>query len=81
MAAGNGEVFVIVSTAFTGRVKFPLTLSFEESVTVTLNETVVTPLGGVPDRKPAAVKLSQEGRPVADQVYPPLPPEAVKLSE
>jgi hypothetical protein len=41
----------------------------------------VVPAGGVPDRNPAAESVSQVGNPLVDQVYSPLPPEAVKVSE
>jgi hypothetical protein len=81
VAKGKGEVVVITGGAFTGSVNIPLIVFSDESVTVAEKETEVTPVGGIPDRKPAAVSDSQVGKPVADQVYPPLPPDAVKLSE
>jgi hypothetical protein len=81
VAGGNGDVLLIVSAEFTGSVKLPDAVALDESVTVTGKDTEVTPVGGVPERKPAALSDSQVGNPVAAQVYPPLPPEAVKLSE
>jgi hypothetical protein len=72
----------MVSAVLTGSVKLPCAVLFNESVTLTGKETVVTPAGGVPDRNPAAVRLSQDGNPVATHVYPlPLPPDAVKFAE
>jgi hypothetical protein len=81
VAGGNGDVLLIVSAEFTGSVKLPDAVALDESVTVTEKETDVTPAGGVPERKPAALSVSHVGNPVAAQVYPPLPPDAVKLSE
>ncbi len=80
VADGKGDVLLMVSAEFTGSVKLPLAVWVDESVTVTVKEAAVAPLGGVPDKKPAADKFNQEGNPVADQVYPPLPPDAVKLA-
>lgn len=79
-ATGRGEVVVITRGAFTGSVKLPVAMFAEESVTVTGKETDVAPGGGVPERTPAALNISQDGNPEADQVYPPVPPEAVKVS-
>ena len=70
-----------VSAVFTGRVNVAVAVFAEESVTVTENVTDETPAGGVPERYPAALNVSHEGNPVAAQVYPPLPPEAAKVSE
>jgi hypothetical protein len=80
VAAGKGEVLLIVNVAFTGSVKLPVAVLEDESVTVTEKVAEVVPAGGVPVRNPAAVNINQDGNPVADHVYPPLPPLAVKLS-
>jgi hypothetical protein len=61
-------VLLIVSAALTGRVNISLVVSFDESVTVTEKVADVAPAGGVPDKKPAAVSVSQEGKAVADHV-------------
>jgi hypothetical protein len=80
--AGSGDVLLMVTAAFTGNVKLPCAVLLNESVTVTEKETDVVPEGGVPDRNPAAVRLSHDGSPVAIQLYPmPLPPEASKFAE
>jgi hypothetical protein len=68
VAADRGDVLLIVSAALMGSVKLPVVVSCDESVTVTEKETEVAPAGGVPDRKPAALSVSQAGNPVADQV-------------
>lgn len=72
---------LMVRAALTGRVKLPVAVSCDESVTVTEKVIEVAPVGGVPDKSPAALNVIQEGNPVADQVYPPVPPDAIKLAE
>lgn len=81
VAAGSGEVLLMVRDALIGRVKLAVTLISKESLTVTEKLMDVVPAGGVPDRNPAAESVSQVGNPLVDQVYSPLPPEAVKVSE
>jgi hypothetical protein len=76
VAPGSGEVFPIVSAAFTGRVKVPAFELLSESVTVTEMDAAPES-GGVPVRKPLAVSVSQLGKEVAVQVYMPVPPEAL----
>jgi hypothetical protein len=72
----------MVTAAFTGSVKLPCAVLLNESVTVTGKETGIVPAGGVPERNPAAVRLSHDGNPVAAQTYPlPLPPDAEKFAE
>jgi hypothetical protein len=61
-------------------VNVPDVVSFKESVKVTVNDTDGTPAGGVPVRNPAELSVSHDGNPEADHTYPPLPPDAVKLS-
>ncbi len=58
----------MVRAALTGSVNVPLAAFCEESVTVTGKETELTPLGGIPDRKPAALSVNHDGKPVAAQV-------------
>ena len=63
-------------TRFTGTVKSAFVEALLLSVTVTVKLEFTAVAGGVPVRAPAALKLSHEGRPVADQAYPPEPPAA-----
>src|SRR5580700_3318868 len=48
---------------------------------MTLNVTATAPGGGVPPKTPAGDMVSHCGSPVALQVYPPDPPDAVNWSE
>jgi hypothetical protein len=65
VAAGSGEVVVMVSAGFTGSVKGPVLTPPTLSVTLTLKVTGPD-VGGIPVRTPAALRVSQPGRPDAD---------------
>ena len=73
---GNGEVVVIARV--TGRAKVPDVELLLLSVTVTEKVESSAVRGGVPVKAPAVLRVSHVGKPVADQVYPPAPPEAAK---
>jgi hypothetical protein len=85
VAAGSGEAVDIASgvipwVGFTGNTNVVVIVVFAESVAVTLKTTgPVT--GGVPVSKPPVLKDNQVGRPVAVQVYGPVPPVAANCSE
>jgi hypothetical protein len=66
VAAGNGDVVTIVRV--TGTVKEPVAETLSLSVTLTVKLAVTADDGAVPVRAPAEVKVSQLGKPVADQV-------------
>jgi hypothetical protein len=66
VAVGSGEVVVIVRV--TGTVKEPVAETLALSVTFTVKLALTADDGGVPIKAPAEVKVSQLGRPVADQV-------------
>lgn len=70
----------MVRAASTGSVNIMLAVLLEESVTLAVKVTGLA-AGGVPLRAPAALNVSQLGRPVADQIYPPVPPDAVNVLE
>lgn len=71
----GSEVVVIRRAAFTGSVKVALALFCVESLTVAVTENdPVDP--GVPEIWPSVLRLSPCGSPDADQLYPPLPPDA-----
>lgn len=79
VAAGNGDVLVIVRAAFTGKVNIFIRVLLRESVTVTLKVMGVA-VAALPIKTPAELTENVLGRPVADHVYTPEPPEAVKVS-
>ncbi len=79
VATGSAAV-PIDMLPFTGRVNGAVTLWLPESVTVTWKLAEGAPAGAVPLRYPAVVRVSQEGRPAAIQVYPGLPPDALKFA-
>ena len=66
---------MIVSAAFTGSVKAWLTELFRLTLKVTGPE-----VGGVPVSRPAEDRVSQAGRPVADQLYVPVPPDPANVN-
>jgi hypothetical protein len=71
---------VIVKVELTGKVNvFETPVPFE-SITVAVKVTVPA-LGGVPVSKPPELRLNPEGNPVADQTYPPLPPDTESCCE
>jgi hypothetical protein len=68
----------MLSVLFTGNVNIWVSVLAEESWTVT--EKVTGPDAvGVPVKAPPLARFSQLGRPVAVNVYPPVPPVAVKV--
>ena len=69
----------MVITRVTGKVKGKLAVLLPLSVTFTVKVESIAVRSGVPDKTPAVVRLSQAGRPVADQLYPPAPPEAANV--
>jgi hypothetical protein len=77
VAAGSGEVVVIVRV--TGTVKEALTETSALSVTLAVKLALTADDGGVPLKSPAEFKVSHDGKPVADQVLPPVPPPAVSV--
>jgi hypothetical protein len=66
VAAGSGEVVVIVRV--TGTVNEPVAEALALSVTLAVKLALTADDGGVPIKAPAEVKVSHDGRPVADQV-------------
>ena len=80
VAVGSGEVVVITKGGFRDKVKAALWVALELSVTVTVKEALPA-AGGVPVKTPAALRVSQLGKPVADHVYTPLPPVAANVME
>jgi len=75
---------VIAAAWLTVSVNWPEVVDFAppalESVTVTVKLNVpALPAGGVPERIPAALMESQEGRPVALQLSAPEPPVAANV--
>jgi hypothetical protein len=78
VAVGSGEVVVIARV--TGKVKVAEVELLALSLTVTLNVESTDDDVGVPVNTPPALRLSQVGRPVADQVYgEPAPPVAANV--
>jgi hypothetical protein len=69
----------MVRTAFTGSVNISVRVLFRVSVTVTLKVIGVAALG-VPVSTPTELSENPSGRPVADHVYMPEPPDAVNVS-
>src|ERR1700722_9205979 len=70
----SGEFVVMASgETFTGSVKAAETVVPLLSLTVTLKFTGPG-AGGVPVKTPVELRLSHDGKPVADHVYPPAPP-------
>jgi putative effector of murein hydrolase len=69
----------VVIARVTGTVKEPEAELLPLSVTFTVNVASTTFVGAVPDRTPAVVMVSHVGKPVADQLYPPAPPEAANV--
>jgi hypothetical protein len=76
----SGEVFVMVSAAFDVKVKLLVAVFARLSVTVTGKVTLPEP-GGVPARRPPELSVNHPGNPVADQLFPPTPPEAANWRE
>jgi hypothetical protein len=66
VAAGSGEVVVIVRV--TGTVNEPVTEALALSVTLAVKVTSTADDGGTPIKVPAELKVSHDGKPVADQV-------------
>jgi hypothetical protein len=66
VAVGSGEVVVIVSV--TGTVNEPVAETLALSVTLAVKLALTADDGGVPFKTPAEVKVSHDGKPVADQV-------------
>jgi hypothetical protein len=67
VAAGNGDVVTIVRV--TGTVKEPVAETLALSVTFTVKVALTADDGsGPPVKAPAELRVSQLGRPVADQV-------------
>ena len=82
VAAGIAGGVTIVSADSTTNVKSLLLVSLALSVTVSA-KVYVPALGGVELvlRVPLGSRVSQPGRQVEDQVYPPVPPVAIKVYE
>jgi hypothetical protein len=73
--AGERDVVVINKAGVTVSVRLAVAVFCEESLTVTA--TVYDPTApGVPEIWPAVLTLNPCGSPAADQLYPPVPPEA-----
>ena len=72
---------VVVIASGTGFTATEVVAVFERPLlSVTFTVKVKFPsAGGVPAAIPFALRVSQEGRPVADQVNPPAPPVAAKV--
>jgi hypothetical protein len=66
VAAGNGEVVTIVRV--TGTVNEPVAETLVLSVTLTVKVVLTADDGGSPAKVPTELKVSHDGRPVADQV-------------
>jgi len=69
----------VVIVSVTGTVNVPLTETLALSVTFAVKVALTADDGGVPLRTPADVKVSHDGKPVADQVLPPVPPPAASV--
>jgi hypothetical protein len=67
---------VVVIARVTGTLKDPEVVLLLLSVTVTVKVESTAARGGVPVNTPAVLIPSQAGKSVADQLYPPAPPEA-----
>jgi hypothetical protein len=80
VADASGEVVPMVRAAFTGKVKLPVAVLLNVSVTVAENVTGPA-VGGVPLRNPPDVSINQLGRFEEVQVYDPEPPEAANCCE
>jgi hypothetical protein len=71
-------VLVIESRLLTGKVNIWLT-ELSASFTVTMNVTGPA-VCGVPLRVPLLARVSQDGKPMAEKVYVPVPPVAMNVS-
>ena len=63
----------------TGTAKVPEVVLLLLSVTFTVKLESTALRGGVPASVPAVLMVSHVGKPVADQLYPPAPPEAANV--
>jgi hypothetical protein len=70
---------VVVIARVTGTVKDPDVATLRLSVTVTVKVEFTAVRGGIPVKAPAVLIPSHAGKLVADQLYPPAPPEAANV--
>jgi hypothetical protein len=74
---GRGEV--VVMARVTGTVKEPEAELLALSTTFTVKVASTALEGAAPDKTPPVVMVSHAGKPVADQLYPPAPPDAANV--
>lgn len=69
----------MVIVRVTGTVKEPVAETLALSVTLAVKVALTPDDGTVPLNTPVELKVSQDGKPVADQVLTPVPPSAASV--